>query len=138
MAQAARAESRQASGRVMTILHIKEPPRSLVGLTSEHHNCVDCGFNTAPGMPPRELAEFLFNRDGTIPSCITPDSEMYMVRESVWKKAGMEPYGGCLCVGCLEKRIGRKLKPKDFAEHVFNDPRMPCTDRLRDRRGGTE
>jgi hypothetical protein len=47
------------------------------------------------------------------------------------EKAGMEPYGGCLCVGCLEK-----LKPKDFPRsHPFNNPGMPCTERLRDRRG---
>ena len=25
-----------------------------------------------------------------------------------------------LCVGCLEKRIGRRLKPNDFDDHVFN------------------
>ena len=36
----------------------------------------------------------------------------------------MEPYGGCLCIGCLEKRIGRKLKPKDFPDH-------PLTIRIR-------
>jgi hypothetical protein len=34
----------------------------------------------------------------------------------------MEPYGGCLCIGCLERRIGRKLKPKDFERnHPFNN-----------------
>jgi hypothetical protein len=48
----------------------------------------------------------------------------------------MEPYGGSLCIGCLEKRIGRKLKPNDFLrDHEFNDPRMPSTVRLRKRRG---
>ena len=26
----------------------------------------------------------------------------------------MEPWGGCLYVGCLEARLGRRLKPKDF------------------------
>jgi hypothetical protein len=119
----------------MTILHVKEPYLSLKGLQSEHHGCIDCGYNTAPGLPPRELAEFLINRDGTSPGTITEDSEMYIVRESVWKQAGMEPYGGCLCVGCLEKRIGRKLKPKDFPAHPFNNPGIPCTDRLRNRRG---
>ena len=32
----------------------------------------------------------------------------------------MEPFGGCLCVGCLEKQLGRKLKPKDFKrDHGF-------------------
>src|SRR5262245_25312888 len=116
----------------MTILHKNEQPLSLKGLTSEHHNCIDCGVNTHPGAPPRELAEFLMNRDGTFPTRITPESELYMVRDSVWKAAGMEPYGGCLCIGCLEKRIGRKLKPKDFPSHPFNNSGWPCTERLRD------
>ena len=48
----------------------------------------------------------------------------------------MEPYGGCLCIGCLERRIGRKLKPKDFERnHPFNNSGLLCTERLRDRRG---
>jgi hypothetical protein len=64
------------------------------------------------------------------------DSEVYVVKDEVWKAAGMEPYGGCLCVGCLEERIGRKLKPKDFNDVAApNNPNLPCTDRLRDRRG---
>jgi hypothetical protein len=50
------------------------------------------------------------------------------VRDHVWKKAGMEPFGGCLCIGCLERRLGRKLKPKDFTGHVFNG--MPGSARL--------
>ena len=49
----------------MTVLH-KDEPLSLKGLMSEHHNCVDCGYNTNPGAPPRELAEFLMNRDGEV------------------------------------------------------------------------
>lgn len=40
--------------------------------------------------------------------------EWYMVNDSVWKKAGMKKRGGFLCVGCLEKRIGRKLNKRDF------------------------
>jgi len=124
-------------GSPMTILHKDAQPVSLKGLQSEHHNCIDCGYNTFPGAPPRELAEFQLNRDGTSPITFTDECEVYMVREAVWKAAGMEPYGGCLCIGCLEKRIGRKLKRKDFRrDHSFNDPRLPCTDRLRDRRDG--
>jgi hypothetical protein len=119
----------------MTILHKDEQPVSLKDLMSESHNCIDCGFNTHPGAPPRELAEFLMNRDGSFPTTFTGDCELYMVPDAVWKAAGMEPYGGCLCIGCLEKRIGRKLKPKDFTEHIFNNPGRPCTERLRDRRG---
>jgi hypothetical protein len=56
-----------------------------------------------------------------------------MVRDSVWKAAGLEPMGGCICIGCLEKRIGRQLRPKDFTRHVFNS--MPGTERLLQRRG---
>jgi len=47
----------------------------------------------------------------------------------------MEPFGGCLCVGCLEKQLGRKLKPKDFErDHGFNLPGMPASPRLKKRR----
>src|SRR6516164_10227215 len=117
----------------MTILHNEEQPLSLKGLMSEHHNCIDCGYNTHPGSPPRELAEFLMNLDGHAPITFTRDSEVYIVKNSVWKAAGLEPYGGCLCIGCLERRIGRRLKPKDFErDHSFNNPALPCTDRLRD------
>jgi hypothetical protein len=40
----------------------------------------------------------------------------------------MAPFGGCLCIRCLEKRLGRQLKPKDFLrDHEFNDLRVPGT-----------
>ena len=43
---------------------------------------------------------------------------------------------GCLCIGCLEKRIGRRLKPKDFLRgDPFNDDLLPGTPRLLKRRG---
>ena len=38
--------------------------------------------------------------------------EVYAVRSSVW--AAAEPMGSCVCIGCLEKRLGRQLQPKDF------------------------
>src|SRR5215475_4640415 len=60
--------------------------------------------------------------------------EIYTVGDAVWKKAGMEPMGGCLCIGCLERRLGRKLRPKDFpARDEFNI--LPGTKRLIERRG---
>jgi hypothetical protein len=128
-------KQRTAEASRMTVLHNEEQPLSLKGLMSEHHNCIDCGYNTHPGAPPRELAELLMKRDGEIPTRYTTDSEVYMVKNSVWEAAGMEPYGGCLCIGCLEKRIGRKLRRRDFSNHIFNHPRFPCTERLRERRG---
>ena len=45
-------------------------------------------------------------------------------------------YSGCLCIGCLEQRIGRKLMPMDFPDHVFNTD-LPGTPRLMERRGTT-
>ena len=38
----------------------------------------------------------------------------FLPAEPIWEAAGMEPMAGCLCIGCLEKRIGRQLTPKDF------------------------
>jgi len=74
----------------MTVLHRDPQPTDLKGLMSEHHNCIDCGYNTYPGAPPRALAEFLLERDGKIPMTLTADAEVYMVCDKVWKAAGME------------------------------------------------
>jgi hypothetical protein len=64
---------------------------------------------------------------------LNDQSEVYHVRDSVWKAAGMEPFGGCLCIPCLENRLGRQLRPKDFdTSHYFN--RAPATPRLTERR----
>src|SRR5262249_26488115 len=120
-------------------LDLEDQITDLTGIVSESHNCVDCGFNTHPGALNRAEMEKAFAEMGKadlgVPLPFNNRCEVYMVRAAVWKKAGMEPYGGCLCIGCLEKRIGRRLKPKDFPrKHPFND--MPGTPRLLQRRGG--
>ena len=104
------------------------------GKTPESWCCVDCGVNTAPGHPNRKELEGLYIRSAVIKKLTgkeTPVSaatfndrcEIYTVRDTVWKTAGMEPMGGCLCVGCLEKRLDRRLRPKDFTRHPFNTSR---------------
>jgi hypothetical protein len=111
------------------------------GLMSESHCCIDCGFNTAPGCPNSEEAEQeVANqvaagiKNWRFPWRINHETEMYIVYDHVWKRAGMEPYGGVLCIGCLEKHIGRRLIPDDFVkEHPFNE--MVGTARLLERRG---
>src|SRR5262249_23976911 len=114
------------------------------GKTPESWCCVDCGVNTAPGHPDRIEMEKLYRRSAALSRAgieipvakvrYDDQCEIYTVREAVWKKAGMEPTGGCLCVGCLERRLGRKLKPKDFpASDEFNI--LPGTKRLIERRG---
>lgn len=64
--------------------------------------CIDCNTETNPVGPGQR-------------------SEMYMVHDDVWAAAGMEPNGGCLCVGCLEKRLGRRLWSGDFRDVPLND-----------------
>ena len=103
-------------------------------------------INTAPGFSNRAdlesalAAQKAAGIEADIEQEINERSEVYTVRVAVWKAAGMEPYGGCLCIGCLERRIGRFLKPRDFPDHPLNT--TLGTQRLRDRRGlcgcGTE
>src|SRR3954452_17684262 len=64
--------------------------------------------------------------------------EYYMVTDAVWAAAGgkLSVTGvltnDMLCVACLERRLGRQLKPKDFilAEANIIHPKSP---RLRSR-----
>jgi hypothetical protein len=45
--------------------------------------------------------------------------EYYMLRGDVWFKAN--PAGrGMLCVGCVERRLGRRLVPADFTDAPVN------------------
>lgn len=46
--------------------------------------------------------------------------EYYMVSDACWKRAGMKPYGGFLCIGCLEQRLGEKLKAINFRDCPLN------------------
>ena len=116
-------------------------PLNFRGTMSESYLCVDCGFDTAPGNLNRAESEQCAaaqiaagKRNWKIPASFDSRAETYMVRDAVWKAAGMEPYGGCLCIGCLERRIGRRLMPDDFGEHVFNTY-FPGTPRLLERQG---
>lgn len=75
------------------------------------HDCVDCG------------------NDST--------NERYMVLHDVWAAAGMCPYG-LLCIGCLEQRLGRRLRPADFLDVLLNtDPGYQRSERLTDRLSST-
>jgi hypothetical protein len=132
---------------MITDINVVELPYEILvesienGSAVESWECVDCGVNTAPGCLGLEDTVKAVNYhcvvmgEHSIQERFTPDSEMYMVHRRVWKKAGMGSWDGCLCVGCLEQRIGRELTPKDFdREHPFNYPEYACTERLRSRR----
>jgi hypothetical protein len=111
----------------------------LRGRAPESWCCIDCGYDTAPGHPTRaELenamtASVLSTSKNLATLQFSERTEVYHVREKVWQRAGMGPWSGCLCIGCLEKRIKRRLTPDDFPpKHPFN--RLPGTPRLKDRR----
>jgi hypothetical protein len=131
-----RRENPKATKFELKCLMLEDPVLKETGIpdgnVTEDWICVDCGINTAPGAPdgPTMLQEIELTGKSTF--TVGTDTEVYTVRDSVWKKAGMEPFGGCLCIGCLEKRLGRKLKPKDFPPHALNG--MPGTERLLKRR----
>ena len=115
---------------------MKKP--DLKGKVPESWSCIDCRVNTAPGHLTREQMEQAFATDWTgegITQTYSELTEIYLVKAQIWKAAGMEPMGGCLCIGCLEKRIGRTLTPKDFPrKHPLN--KMPDTERLLVRAAG--
>jgi hypothetical protein len=54
-----------------------------------------------------------------------------MVHDHVWERAGTAPYGGYLCIGCLEKRLGRTLCADDFESASINRPNSIDSVRLR-------
>jgi hypothetical protein len=88
-------------------------PTDIASIT-ESWSCIDCGINTAPGCPdgPTLRRELVLKRE--VPIYFDDNTEVYAVRDRVWKQARMKPFDGCLCIQCLEARLGRKLKPKDF------------------------
>lgn len=49
--------------------------------------------------------------------------QYYMVLDPVWVSAGMttEFGNGMLCIDCLEKRLGRRLKIEDFTWAPINE-----------------
>jgi hypothetical protein len=68
--------------------------------------CVDCRTNVTPNTPP-----------GSQDWC------WFMVRNHIWQAAGFTKFGdGCICLDCLEKRLGRELTAADLLPCPLNDP----------------
>lgn len=113
-------------------------PIDLRGKVPETWACVDCGVNTAPGLLNRAQLEQALAADTAnkgVAQTIDDWSEVYLVKAAVWKAARMPLMGGCLCIGCLESRVGRRLTFKDFPRHHPLN-KVPGTKRLLERRDG--
>jgi hypothetical protein len=117
-----------------TALHHDPEKKSARGKIPETWCCVDCGVDTAPGCKNRKEVELDLALYGQTQYHVSEFSEVYTVTPEVWAQTGLTGMGGCLCIGCLEQRIGRRLKPEDFQQdHPFMD--FPGTKRLLKRRG---
>jgi hypothetical protein len=98
--------------------------------------CVDCGVNVTPCPGTRE-------RDPDGPPCGSECGGWefrYMLRRAAWAEAAGDLRGpdALLCVGCVERRLGRRLAPDDFDPALpINTPRYAELDseRLLDRKG---
>jgi|ERR1019366_2301329 hypothetical protein len=93
-------------------------------------DCIDCGADTAPCTGKRGCRH-------------AGRWEQYMVHDSVWPAAGLPLQPDIievhmyLCIGCLERRLGRRLMPKDFTDCPLNRGDHPWrTPRLRARLSG--
>jgi hypothetical protein len=82
--------------------------------------CADCRMDTTPSnwCGARELGSW----------------EWYMVHGRVWEAANADGVE-YLCVACLERRLGRLLTPRDFADVNVNQRAVWASDRLIDRMG---
>lgn len=66
-------------------------------MARNHFKCLDCRIDTGKA------------------------GEYYVLKTEVW----LEAHGslkGMLCIGCLEKRLGRELTASDFSSALLNDP----------------
>jgi hypothetical protein len=78
-------------------------------------HCLDCKVSTA--------------EDGV--------NEYYMVNLELWMQVN-PARKGMLCIGCLETRLGRRLRPDDFTHAPINSVREWHSERLRSRIEGRE
>jgi hypothetical protein len=112
---------------------MKKPDDSLRGKMPEIWACIYCGTNTAPGLLNRQQLDQALATHSDDQGVEMTIDERSAVKSTVWEAAGMELMGGCLCIGCLEKRLGRILTAEDFvSDHPFNS--MPGTKLLLARR----
>ena len=85
---------------------LQEPALDFKGTMSESYLCI-CGYNTAPGNlnsaeAEEEAARQMRSGKRKWKILVTHDrrSETYFVHDHVWKAAGVEDWGGCLCIRC--------------------------------------
>jgi len=113
--------------QLLDLIVAKPAAARAMGLSCFSCYCVDCGMNTAPSIW----------RGREVEPALPQSWEFYWVKDKVWAAAGMDKLDGSLCVGCIEARLGRRLRRKDF-DFTRSENRYPShwsTPRLASRRG---
>ncbi len=89
--------------------------------------CVDCRANTTPCTVMRRWGQR---------ACPAHHGwEIYMIADAVWAAAdGPARPHGFLCVGCLERRLGRELTAADFKDVSLNTRSVCDSPRLAERK----
>jgi hypothetical protein len=67
-------------------------------------------------------------RVDTLPAEWGDQAEYYMVHDELWAASGVAEHA-FLCIGCLERRLRRRLRPEDFIDAAINDPAVRPTPR---------
>lgn len=71
--------------------------------------------------------------------CIDCDMNLFLeyftVNDDVWAQTQLGRTDGFLCIGCVERRIGRRLRPGDFPSTRNNRPHEMLSDRFLSRLG---
>jgi ribosomal protein L34E len=66
-----------------------------------------------------------------IPTGRATAREWFMLHDHVWDQTGMAPLGGCLCIACTERRLGRALTWRDLTdERPINEPNEADSPRM--------
>ena len=101
--------------------HSPEPPPAIPPASGpDQHPCVDCGMPTTPCTGARGCRH-------------RGRWEWFVVDPRTWALAGAPD--GCLCVGCLERRLGLELTAGDFPALAVNAPHPWDSPRLAARKG---
>lgn len=79
--------------------------------------CMDCGTDTAPCSNP-----YMCKRMHGCRHNAGKRWEWYMVWPAVWAQAVGPDAPGYLCIGYIEKRLGRPLNSDDFTYAPVNQP----------------
>lgn len=81
---------------------------------------------------PEQLARYACNDCG---DSVVSIGEFYMLKREIWQDQLGLGWNDNLCIGCLEKRLGRKISMSDMGSFPGYDWMLPTSSRLMDRYG---